>query len=199
VAATSTTGWEDCLNAHIFRAIDLRVRPQQDAVERELRISAALQAGLGMIRVVDAAMTGFDRSRGFYQKFTDYYPTLLESLVGLEARVRVERARLGLKVTATGSGIRIDEILKGYSAEQSDLKVGDVIVEAELRPVLTEEGLASIVQSLPLGKTIEVVVERQGKRLTLPVTLSKGRTEYEFFRPATPDLQTGQPAGSGSG
>ena len=72
-------------------------------------------------------------------------------------------------------------------------------MEAQLRPILNEEGLASIVQSLPMGRTIEIVVERDGRRITLPVTLSKGRTEYEFFKPATPDLQTGQPAGSGSG
>ena len=40
-------------------------------------------------RVIDAAMTGYDRSRGFDRRFTDYYPTLLEDLAGLEARVRV--------------------------------------------------------------------------------------------------------------
>lgn len=196
VAATSTAGWEDCLNAHLFRAIDLRVRPQDDAVERELRISSALQAGLGMIRVVDAAMTGFDRSRGFYRKFTDYYPTLLENLVGLEASVRVERPRLGLKVTPTGGGIRIDEILPGHSADDSPLKVGDVIVEADMRPVLTEEALAGITQSHSIGDTLKLVVEREGKRIPLELALSRGRIEYEFFRPVSPDLQIGPPGQS---
>ncbi|TPW02093.1 MAG: hypothetical protein FD129_3249, partial [bacterium] len=113
MAATTATTWEDCFNAHLYRAIDLRVRPQEDGLERELRMSSALQAGLGMIRAMDMSMLGFDRGRDFYRRFTDYYPTMLEELAGLEARVRVERPRLGIKVVSTGSGLRIDEILKG--------------------------------------------------------------------------------------
>jgi hypothetical protein len=198
VAATSTTGWEDCLNAHLFRAIDLRVR-QQNAAQRELGISSALEAGLGMIRVVDAAMTRFDRSRGFYRKFTDYYPTLLESLVGLEARVRIERPLLGVKVTATAAGLRIDEIWKEHSAAGSDLKLGDVILSADLVRVASEEALAGAVESHVIGDTLELLVERGGEQVTIPVVLSRGRTEYEFFRPATPDLQVPDPAGTASG
>jgi hypothetical protein len=198
VAATSTTGWEDCLNAHLFRAIDLRVR-QESASARELRMSSAIEAGLGMIRVVDAAMTRFDQSRGFYRKFTDYYPTLLESLIGLEARVRIERPLLGVRVTTTAAGLRIDEIWKEHAAARADLKVGDLILEADHLPVAGEEALAGIVESHSIGDTLELVVEREGEKVTVPVVLSRGRIEYEFFRPATPDLQVPDPAGTASG
>lgn len=183
IAASTTTGWEDCLNAHLYRAIDLRVRPQEDAAERELRVSSALQAGLGMIRVLDAKMTGFDRSRGFYHRFTDFYPTLLEEMAGLEARVRVQRPRLGLKVVPTRAGLRIDEIVPGFSAEISPLKPGDIIMEADGRPILAEETLAQMVQSRPMGDSLAVVVERQGQRRQFSVPLTRGRVEYEFFRP----------------
>jgi hypothetical protein len=186
VAATSTTGWEDCFNAHLFRAIDLRVRPQDDGVERELRIAGALQAGLGMIRALDLAMTGYDRGRNFYHRFTDYYPTLLEEMVGLEARVRVERPRLGLKVSPTGAGLRILEILPGHSAAGSELRAGDVIEEADGRPVLAEDLLAQIVQSHRLGTVLKLTVDRDGARRPVDVTLDKGRVEYEFFKPAPP-------------
>jgi hypothetical protein len=194
VAATTTTGWEDCFNAHLYRAIDLRVRPQEDGVERELRISSALQAGLGMIRAIDGAMTGYDRGRNFYRRFTDYYPTLLEQMAGLEARVRVERPRLGLKVTAIRGGLRIDEILHGHSAEGSALKVGDVVVEADSRPTLSEERLAEIVQSHRIGSTLPMVIERDGSRQEIALVLSKGRLEYEFFRPAAVEEEPKTPA-----
>lgn len=186
VAATTSSTWEDCFNAHLYRAIDLRVRLQADGLERELRISSALQAGLGMIRAVDASLLGFDRGRDFYRRLTDYYPTMLEEMAGLEARVRVERPRLGIKVVPTGSGLRIDEILKGHSADGSALKVGDVITEADGRPVMKEDRLAEIVQSHRVGTTLPFVVERDGRSQAIDLVLSKGRIEYEFFRPAAP-------------
>ncbi|HEX7879373.1 MAG TPA: PDZ domain-containing protein, partial [Candidatus Eisenbacteria bacterium] len=193
LAATTAASWEDCFNAHLYRAIDLRVRPQEDGVERELRISSALSAGLGMIRALDTSLLGYDRGRGFYRRFTDYYPTMLEEMAGLEARVRVERPRLGLKVAPTGSGLRIDDILKGHSADGSLLKVGDVIVEADGRPVMSEERLAEIVQSHRIGAVLPLVIERNGASRSIDLKLSKGRIEYEFFRPAPPEAELGAP------
>jgi hypothetical protein len=195
LAATTAASWEDCFNAHLYRAIDLRVRPQEDGVERELRIASALSAGLGMIRALDATLLGYDRGRGFYRRFTDYYPTMLEELAGLEARVRVERPRLGLKVTPTGGGLRIEEILRGHSADGSALKVGDVIVEADGRPVVAEDRLAEIVQSHRIGAVLPVVIERNGATQTIDLALSKGRIEYEFFRPE-PAVEAGTPSDS---
>lgn len=198
MAATTSAGWEDCFDAHLYRAIDLRVRPQEDGVERELRISSALQAGLGMIRAIDAAVTGYDRGRNFYRKFTDFYPTLLEEMAGLEARVRVERPRLGMIATTTGGGLRIEEVLPGWSAEGSPLKVGDIITEAAGRPVLTEERLIEIVQSHRLGDALPLVVDRRGRTLDVTVLLTKGRIEYEFWKPTRLEV-TGQPADSSAG
>jgi hypothetical protein len=195
MAATTTAGWEDCFDAHLYRAIDLRVRPQEDGVERELRIASALQAGLGMIRALDATMSGYDRGRNFYRRFTDFYPTLLEEMAGLEARVRTERPRLGMTASTAATGLRIDEILTDWSAQGSGLRVGDVVMEAAGRPILNEERLIEIVQSHRLGDTLELVVQRDGRRLTVPVVLTKGRVEYEFWKPARPDV-TGQPADS---
>jgi hypothetical protein len=199
LAATTAASWEDCFNAHLYRAIDLRVRPQEDGVERELRISSALSAGLGMIRALDNSLLGYDRGRGFYRRFTDYYPTMLEEMAGLEARVRVERPRLGLKVVSTGSGLRIDEILKGHSADGSLLKVGDVIVEADGRPVMSEDRLAEIVQSHRIGAVLPLVIERNGASQSIDLELSKGRVEYEFFRPAPPEAELGAPTDSTAG
>lgn len=194
VAATTLTGWEDCLNAHLFRAIDLRVRPQDDAVERELRISSALEAGLGMIRAVDGAVSGYDRSRGLYRRFADYFPTLLDDLTGLEARTRVQRPRLGLKTTPVINGLQITAISPGSAAEASGLlKVGDVITTADGRPVRTQEFIAALVQSKRISDTLELGVERAGTPLTLAVALSQGRIEYEFFRPGEP-----APVGTGA-
>ncbi|MDZ4803407.1 MAG: PDZ domain-containing protein [Candidatus Eisenbacteria bacterium] len=186
VAATTVGTWEDCFNAHLYRAIDLRVRLQADGVERELRIASALQAGLGMIRALDASMLGYDRGRDFYRRFTDYYPTMLEEMAGLEARVRVERPRLGIKVVSTGSGLRVDDILKGHSADGSALRVGDVITEVDGRPVLSEDRLAEIVQSHRIGSTLPFVVERGGVSQEIDLILTRGRIEYEFFQPTAP-------------
>lgn len=197
VAATTTTGWEDCLNAHLFRAIDLRVRAQDDAVERELRVSAALDAGLGMIRAVDGAMGGYDRSRSFYRRFADYYPTLIDNLTGLEARRRVERPRLGIKASPVGTGLRINTIVAGSTAATSGLlKVGDILVSAQGVPLRALDDLVAQVQSRSFGTSIQLEIERGGVRQSIAFPLSSGRVEYEFDRP---EHEAGTPAAGGAG
>jgi membrane-associated protease RseP (regulator of RpoE activity) len=58
-------------------------------------------------------------------------------------------------------------------AKAAGLKAGDTIVSFDGKPVSTWTGLGQVIRATPAGKSVPVVVERDGQRLTLHVTLAK--------------------------
>ena len=58
-------------------------------------------------------------------------------------------------------------------AQVAGMKAGDTIVSFDGKPVSTWTGLGAVIRATPAGKSVPVVVERSGQRLTLHVTLAK--------------------------
>ena len=58
-------------------------------------------------------------------------------------------------------------------AQVAGMKAGDTIVSFDGKPVSTWTGLGAVIRATPAGKSVPVVVERNGQRLTLHVTLAK--------------------------
>ena len=58
-------------------------------------------------------------------------------------------------------------------AQVAGMKPGDTIVSFDGKPVSTWTGLGAVIRATPAGKSVPVVVERSGQRLTLHVTLAK--------------------------
>jgi S1-C subfamily serine protease len=80
------------------------------------------------------------------------------------------------------SGVLTVEVTEGSAAEaaglqgmrrnrRGDLILGDVIVGIEDKPVEALDDLMQILDQYHVGDTVDVVVVRDGRRLTLPVTL----------------------------
>ncbi len=97
--------------------------------------------------------------------------------VGLsQGRMSAEDARdLGLSNT---TGVLIGSIEDGSPAETAGIRVGDVIVEFNGRPVKTNDELISAVTATAPGTTVPVKIVRDRKAMTLNV----GVIEYNFDR-----------------
>ena len=76
-----------------------------------------------------------------------------------------------LDTTFTGDGAKVSEITAGGPAEQSGLRVGDVITGFNGRQVADSTELVVTIRSYAPGEQIEITVSRNGQSSTIPLTL----------------------------
>jgi Zn-dependent M28 family amino/carboxypeptidase len=89
---------------------------------------------------------------------------------------RPQGARLGIRpssasYTGTGKGVELEDVTPGGAADKAGIKKGDVIVEIGGKPTPHIGAYMSAMATQKPGTTVEVVVERMGKSLTLKAKL----------------------------
>lgn len=94
---------------------------------------------------------------------------------------------LGLKDVA---GAVVSEVVEDSAAEKAGIKAHDVIIELNGQPLKSASQLRARVGILKPGTRVEVVVLRDGKRVTFAVTLGK-RLPSRGAVPARPDVLKG--------
>jgi membrane-associated protease RseP (regulator of RpoE activity) len=70
-----------------------------------------------------------------------------------------------------GTGLRLEGVNPGSVADKAGIKGGDVIVEIAGKPVTNITGYMTAMGAQKPGTTIDVIVERSGKKLTLKAKL----------------------------
>ncbi|QJW95927.1 M28 family peptidase [Frigoriglobus tundricola] len=90
-----------------------------------------------------------------------------------EATARPTGPRLGVlpDYNYDGGGLRLEGVSPGGVAEKAGLKEGDVIVEIAGKPTPNITAYMTAMSGQKAGTTIDVVVERKGKKLTLKAEL----------------------------
>ncbi|MFC3687024.1 S1C family serine protease [Aquipuribacter hungaricus] len=68
-------------------------------------------------------------------------------------------------------GAGLAQVEPGSAAAQAGLQAGDVVVAVEGRPTTSAVSLTARVRALQPGQTVDVVVERDGEALEVPVTV----------------------------
>lgn len=68
----------------------------------------------------------------------------------------------------------------GEPAAKAGIQQGDVIVSVNGRPVTPDETVSYQVANLPVGSRVPIEVVRNGKRLTIPVTIAQRPTVEEL-------------------
>ena len=81
---------------------------------------------------------------------------------------------LGAKAT---SGAVVSEMLKRGPAEQSGLRVGDIITQAAGRPVRNARDLESFLWTQPVGTKVECRADRGGKDVTVEYVLTEAQVD----------------------
>ena len=80
----------------------------------------------------------------------------------------------GLRLAETdagGQGARVRSVRRGTTPAEAGFRPGDLIVEAGGRPVHTPRRFLGIVGTYPAGDSIDVIVMRDGERVTLRLQL----------------------------
>ncbi len=75
--------------------------------------------------------------------------------------------KLGVMLSDTEIGIRIDRVIEGSVAAASGLKVGDVVIEAAGMEMAKAADLAGIIRRQPFGTWLPLVVSRDGGKVEL--------------------------------
>lgn len=68
-------------------------------------------------------------------------------------------------------GCRVEELTQGAPADKAGMKVGDIITQADGRPVTVNDDVVNHVRSLKVGDTVVFTVYRDGAYLTISVTV----------------------------
>jgi membrane-associated protease RseP (regulator of RpoE activity) len=100
-----------------------------------------------------------------------------------ELERRLESGRLAprepgfLGVTADdrgmqGRGLRVDAVRPGSPAELAGLRMGDVLLELERRPLRTLDDLGSVLQFRAAGESVNLTFEREGERHVVTARLA---------------------------
>jgi putative serine protease PepD len=73
----------------------------------------------------------------------------------------------------TGDGALVQSVSKGSAADDAGLKVGDVVTQVGKTPVHTSAGLKPAIRRYRAGQEVDLVVRRDGERVTLHVKLDE--------------------------
>lgn len=88
--------------------------------------------------------------------------------------------------TPFGQGAIVNQVMPDSPAEKASLKTGDVILDLNGKPVTGPRNLQGIVEKLSVGKTYPMSIIRDGKRMTLKVTMKAMPNNYALSQNDTP-------------
>jgi serine protease Do len=134
-----------------------------------------------------------------------------EVLPQLVTSGHVSRGRLGVRIQdvdvklanamnlSNAQGALVDDVEKGGPAEKAGFAAGDVIVRAGNTDVAHARDLTRAIARQTPGTKVDVVVRRNGKSVTLPVTLGTLADEKEANGRGTPNTEETPQSSSGLG
>lgn len=84
---------------------------------------------------------------------------------------------MGIKVDASNrsnsNGLKVMSVTSGSAADKAGIKTGDYITEFNGKKISTAEELAAAKNEVESGQTVKVVVNRDGKKVELQLTLTE--------------------------
>jgi len=89
------------------------------------------------------------------------------------------------------NGVVVDEVMKDSAAEKAGVKAGDVVVQFDGESVRSAAQLTRLVRETVAGRTVKMVVVRDGKRLDLDVAPAEAENLFkiDMADDATPSLE----------
>jgi serine protease Do len=92
--------------------------------------------------------------------------------IGIQYKVEQNSAlcrAMGLK---SDCGVVVEAVTPGLPAAKAGIREGDVITEIDGTPITNTSVLLETIANTPVGKTVRVKVNREGRETTIPVTVA---------------------------
>lgn len=173
------------------KARDINILGSKGAVESFIQTDAAINPGNsgGALVNTSGELIGINAAiasgTGYYTGYSFAIPVnIVKKVVGDFSKYgRIQRAYLGVyyreiddqfakdKGLSSLSGVYIDEIVAGGSAEKAGIQKGDIITSIQNKPVNGKSELMETISQLSPGDIVTVSILRDGKQIDLPVTL----------------------------
>ena len=83
-----------------------------------------------------------------------------------------DRARANLRVAGAKDGVFVEQVTPGGPSEKAGMKDGDVITAINGKPIHDGNQLIGTVTSTPLGNSLNITVDREGKHHDLKVVVA---------------------------
>ncbi len=99
--------------------------------------------------------------------FEPVAPRLVERAFGPQKGIMVGKLARGGAAARAG--------LQGVTVEGRKVFAGDLILSVNGRSVADWDGLLDLVETLPLGSTVDLDVKRDGRTVRMPIRLEAGR------------------------
>ena len=152
---------------------------QTDAAINPGNSGGPLLNSAGQVIGVNAAVAGGAQNVGFAIPIN----VVKESLDNFNATGRFSRPFLGVRYQVISQeaavlndvpqGAYVIEVIRGSAAESAGIKQGDIITKLDGQDISEENGLASIMRKKKVGDRVSVEIWRDGKTLSLQVTLQE--------------------------
>ncbi len=78
-----------------------------------------------------------------------------------------------LKLNVASNPVIVSSVIKDAPAYKAGIEVGDVVIKFDGTTISHKDSLQKLVFNAPIGKQLEVVIIRKGKKKTLNITLEK--------------------------
>jgi S1-C subfamily serine protease len=147
------------------------VRYQEVDVSRDVAAVAEMvrksgQRGVPVITIDDHVVVGFD-------------PQRIQALVGKASRTRpalglsiADASRMAMKAGSVPVfGALVGRVAPGSPAERAGLMAGDIVTEANLRPINNASDLEKVLETITAGSRLALVATRGDKSLRFQVVL----------------------------
>jgi len=174
------------------KARDINILGSKGAVESFIQTDAAINPGnsggalvntKGELIGINAAIAS---GTGYYTGYSFAIPVNIVKKVVEDFMKygKIQRAFLGIayheiddqfakdKGLSSLSGVYIEDVVPGGSAEKAGIKTGDIITGIQNKPVNGKSELMETVSQLSPGDVVTVSLIRDGKQIELPVTLN---------------------------
>ena len=177
IAIGNPFGLDRSLTLGVVSATDREIdAPDGTTINNAVQTDAAINPGNSGGPLLDAAgrvigVNSQGRGGGSGIAFAVPVDTLEKVLPQLRSGRKVERAFLGVEVGRDGK--RVFGVNRNGAAQKAGIRRLDVIVSVDGRPVRGLGDVPEAVQRRKPGDRVEVVLERDGRRVTVQATLGK--------------------------
>jgi putative serine protease PepD len=186
VAIGSPFGLQGTLTSGIVSALDRTITaPDGFTIDGAIQTDAALNPGNSGGPLLDdagrvvgvnsqiASETGANNGVG-YAIPVETVKSVADQLIQSGS---VKHAYLGVRISDGNGGARIEEVTAGTPSAKAGVKAGDLVTSANGQPVRSAAELSGTVASHRPGDKLRLGVKRNGKTLTLTVTLGTRPSE----------------------